>query len=106
MNRLLAIYLLAVSAYAQAVPGLQGTVTDPSGAAVPGAVVQARGPGGDHRARTNSSGQYVFLSLRAGRYKVRIAAKQFAVVSIEIAIEAPLVFDAQLVIQTDRQVVN
>src|ERR1700676_1415911 len=106
MNRLLAIYLLAVSAYAQAVPGLQGTVTDPSGAAVPGAVVQARGPGGEHRSRTNSSGQYVFSSLTAGRYQVRIAAKGFAIVSKEMAIDAPVVFDTQLVIQTDRQVVN
>jgi hypothetical protein len=81
-------------------------VTDPSGAAVPGAVIQARGPGGDHRARTNSSGEYVFPSLTAGRYQVRIAAKGFTMVSKEIAIKAPVIFDAQLVIQTDRQVVN
>jgi hypothetical protein len=106
MNRLLAIYLLAVSADAQAVPGLRGTVTDPSGAAVPRAMVQARGPGGDHRTRTNSSGQYVFSSLTVGRYQIRIAAKGFAVVSKEIAIEAPIIFDAQLVIQIDTQVAN
>ena len=106
MNRLLAICLLAVSANAQGVPGLRGTVTDPSGAAVPGAVVQARGPRGDRRARTNSSGRYVFAVLTAGRYQVRIGAKGFAVVSKEIAIDAPVVFDAQLVIQTNREVVN
>jgi hypothetical protein len=106
MNRLLVIYLLAVSAHAQGVPRLRGTVTDPSGAAVPGAVVQARGPRGDRRAKTNSSGQYVFRSLAAGRYRVRIAAKGFAVASREIAIDAPVVFDAQLVIQTNREVVN
>src|ERR1700686_5015917 len=106
MNRLLAIYLLAVSAYAHVVPGLQGTVTDPSGAAVPGAVVQARGPGGDHRAKTNSSGQYVFPSLSAGHYQIRIAAKGFAMGSKDIAIKAPVVFDAQLAIQTETQVVN
>src|SRR5207302_8633319 len=93
-------------ALAAAVAALQGTVTDPCGAAVPGAVVLARGPGGDHRARTNSSGQYVLPSLTAGRYQVRIAAKGFAMLSMEIAINAPLVFDAQLVIQTDTQVVN
>jgi hypothetical protein len=103
MNKLIAIYLLAVSAYAQ---GLQGTVTDPSGAAVPGAVVQARGPGGDHRAKTNSSGQYAFPSLTSGRYQIRIAAKGFTMVSKDIAIKAPVVFDAQLAIQTETQVVN
>jgi hypothetical protein len=81
-------------------------VTDPSGAAVPGAVVQARGPASDHRAKTNPSGQYVFPQLTAGRYQVRIAAKGFAAASKQITIDAPVVFDAQLVIQTGKEVVN
>ncbi|HYL75929.1 MAG TPA: carboxypeptidase regulatory-like domain-containing protein [Bryobacteraceae bacterium] len=106
MNKLLAIYLLALSAHAQAVPGLRGTVTDPSGAAIPGAMVQARGPGGDRRTKTNSSGQYVFPSLTAGRYQVRITAKGFALVSKAVAIDAPAVLDAQLAIQTGREVVT
>ncbi len=106
MNKLLAICLLAVSARAQSRPGLQGTVTDPSGAAVPGAVVQVRGRGGERRAQTNSAGQYAFRSLAAGKYQLRIAANGFALVSKEIAIDAPAVFDTQLVIQTHTQAVN
>ena len=106
MTKLLAIYLLVLSAHAQSIPGLRGTITDPSGAAVPGAVVQARGPGRDHRARTDSAGQYVFPSLTAGRYQVRITAKGFAITSRQITIDAPMVFDAQLVIQSHAQVVN
>ncbi|MDP8982029.1 MAG: carboxypeptidase regulatory-like domain-containing protein [Acidobacteriota bacterium] len=103
MNRLLVICLLAVSVHAQ---GLRGTVTDPSGAAVAGAVVQARGPRGDRRSKTDYAGRYVFRSLAAGRYRVRIAAKGFAVASKEIAVDGPVVFDVQLVIQTAREVMN
>ncbi len=106
MTKLLTACLLAVCACAQNTSALSGTVTDPSGAAVPGALVQLRGPGGDHRTKTNSLGRYVFPSLRAGRYQLRIGAKGFAVVSQEIPIENPVHFDAQLVIQTDREVVN
>lgn len=106
MNRLLAVCWLALSACAQSLPGLRGTVVDPSGAVVPGAVIHAKGSRGDHRVKTNSSGQYVFPVLTAGRYQVRITAKGFAMASKEITIDAPVVFDAQLVIQTDRQVVN
>ena len=106
MKTLLALYLLAVCAAAQAVPELRGTVTDPSGAAIQGAVVQARGPGREHRTRTDSVGQYAFPKLPAGRYQVRIAAKGFAISSKEMAIGAPLVFDARLVIQAERQAID
>ncbi len=98
MNRFLAIYLLALCAYAQ--PGLQGTVTDPSGAAVPGATVQA----GDHHTKTNAAGQYTFPSLAPGRYHLRITAKGFATISTDIAV--PTTYDAQLAIQTSKEVVN
>src|SRR5579872_4350659 len=103
MNRFITACLLAVSAYAQTPAGLRGTVTDPSGAAVPGAVIQARGPGGDRRARTDSSGQYMFGALPAGRYQVRITAKGFAPAIKEMAIDTPAVFDARLVIQTGKE---
>src|SRR5579859_6555813 len=56
---------------------LRGTVTDPSGAAVPGAAVEVRGPGGLHRAKTTDGGQYVFSTLAPGRYEIRVAAKGF-----------------------------
>ena len=95
--------LLAVCAYAQPAPELRGTVTDPSGAAVPGAAVQARGAGGNHRTRTNASGQYAFTTMAPGRYRVQVTAKGFATVSVEIAVEAPVLFDAHLAIQASRQ---
>jgi hypothetical protein len=106
MNKLLAAYLLVVSACAQVPPALRGTVTDPSGAAVPGAEVQARGPGGNRRERSNSSGQFVFRSLRPGNYQVRIAARGFAARSEQITVRVPTILDVQLAIQPDKTVIN
>jgi hypothetical protein len=99
--------LLAATAAAQAQTSLRGTVTDPSGAAVPGAVVQVRGLRGERRARTGDTGQYVFPSLAAGRYRIRILAKGFAAAEkTDLAIDRPTVFDAQLAIQTKTEEVN
>jgi len=106
MNRFIPICLLAVCSFAQSTPGLRGTVTDPSDAAVPGAIIDARGPGGAHRAKTNSSGQYGFPALRAGRYQVQITAKGFAALSKDITIDSAVVLDVQLAIRAGREVVN
>lgn len=106
MKRLLVVCLTAVCLCAQNVTGLQGTVTDPSGAAVPGAVVEVKVKGREHRARTNSSGQYAIRTLAAGSYQVRITAKGFRIVTKEVAIDGAVVFDSQLVIQTETQVAD
>ncbi len=106
MNKLLFVCLFTVCACAQTVPGLRGTVTDPSGAAVPGAAIQLRGRGGERSTRTNSSGEYAFAALPAGNYQIRIAANGFTPVFKKIAVGAPVVFDARLVIQTETHVVN
>src|SRR5882762_5131447 len=57
-----------------------GTVTDPSGAAVPGATVTLvdAGTGQSRQATTDSSGSFVFLSVVPGTYDLSIQAKGFA----------------------------
>jgi len=111
--------LLALAAAAQAQSSLRGTVTDPSGAAVPGAVIELRRekrdegvlaqraprPGGPPH-KTGNNGEYAFPSLAPGRYRVSISAKGFAAQKTDLTIDRPTVFDAQLVIQTKTQVVN
>ncbi len=101
--------LLCVRAWTQ-VPntaGLRGTVTDPSGAAMAGVVVQLRGPGDQKRAKTDYSGQFSFAPFKAGVYQIRIAAKGFAVAERKnILIQQPAVLDAQLSIQPGKDVVN
>ena len=58
---------------------LTGTVTDPSGAAVGGANVQALnvGTGTIQQGTTDNSGIYRFSALLPGTYKVTIAAPNF-----------------------------
>src|SRR5262250_3409044 len=102
MNRLLILLfvLLSICAAQAPVPSLRGTITDPSGAIVPGALVQLRGPGGEQRARTDATGQYVFPSLRPGKYLVRVIAKGFTVTQRQnFDISSAITFDAQLTIQ-------
>jgi len=106
---LLCLCLLAPAGIAQTAPApaLRGTVTDPSGALVPGALVQLRGPGGEQRQTTGVDGLYNFANLRSGKYTVRVIAKGFTVSQKQnFEITAPMVLDAQLVIQSDTQVLN
>jgi vitamin B12 transporter len=69
--------LLAASAAAQSAT-LAGTVTDPSGAPVEGALISAASPAPGARAesaRTDAAGRYS-LSLPPGRWRVRIAGPE------------------------------
>ena len=99
--------LPSVLAQAPTGPGLRGAVSDPSGASVPGAVVQLRGPGGEQRRSTDAGGQYAFATLTAGKYQLRVIAKGFTVTERrDVEITAPMVFDAQLQILADATVLN
>jgi hypothetical protein len=86
---------------------LQGTITDPSGAVVPGAVIQLRGPGREQRAKTGGTGQYSFPSLAAGTYRIRVTAKGFSIMQKKELVVGPAsVFDVQMAIQGEAQVIN
>src|ERR1700676_3317606 len=100
---LVAAYLTII-AHAQS---LRGTVTDPSGALVPSALVQLRGPGPEQRATTDDKGQYAFVSVRPGNYTIRVIAKGFSVnqkQSFEITSAKKL--DVQLTIEPQCEGVN
>jgi len=64
---------------AQDTASITGTVTDPSGAAIPGASVTVSSPdrGISHTAKTNGSGDYLFAALPIGNYNIQVAAKGF-----------------------------
>ncbi|HXB71649.1 MAG TPA: carboxypeptidase regulatory-like domain-containing protein [Candidatus Acidoferrales bacterium] len=86
---------------------LRGTVTDPSGAVVPGAVIQLRAPGRQQRARTGGAGQYGFSSLAPGTYQIRVTAKGFSIMQKDgFAVGPASVFDVQMAIQGEAQVIN
>ncbi len=76
-----AALLLAPRVQAQVLYGsLVGTVTDPAGAAVPGANITALEvqPGVKQTGTSDSSGIYRFTALLPGTYKVTITGPQFS----------------------------
>src|SRR5256885_9206151 len=98
--------LAAAWAQSQASASLRGVVTDPSGAIVPGALVQLRGPGGEQRSYTGGTGEYAFCSLRPGKYVAPVIVKGFSVTQrSDFDIAGPMTLDFQLSIADRKSVV-
>src|SRR5436309_2352535 len=75
-----AVLLLALSMIAQVQSGnVSGTVTDPSGAVVPGATVTVKSSttGLTRTATTSSNGGYTINNLPPGPYDVKVSASGF-----------------------------
>ena len=100
-----------VPARAQTANGiLRGTVTDPSGAVVPGAtLVLTDSAGTSLTTKANTNGAYEFKNLAPGKYTLRAAAKGFTVFTndaVTITGERPLTIDIPLVIAVEEQKVQ
>ena len=102
---LVAAMLLALSAPAFAAQTSRGTVTgvisDPQGAAIPGATVELKniGTNQSRNTTTNDAGLYRFDAVDLGKYDLRIAAQGFRAYTakdIEIQANRIATFDAQL----------
>jgi hypothetical protein len=107
MLRLIAVLVCLASAWAQAPSQLSGIITDPSGAAIPGATVELRGPIGERTARTNNQGRYEFSALESGQYSVRVSAKGFAAKQTKkLRISGVGRLDVQLAIKDAKEVIN
>jgi hypothetical protein len=82
----LALLVSAGTAMAQAsvLGGLTGTITDPSGGAIPGAKVTATNTATNESQSTisNSSGQYRVSNLLPGKYTLTVQARGFKTVTI------------------------
>ncbi len=81
LQSLLLVVSLATAMRAQTPTAtLNGIVTDPQGAVVPGArvVITNVATGVSREAQSSSEGQYVFTTLAAGRYTVTVEASGFA----------------------------
>ncbi len=83
------ILLLADSTWAQFTGNIQGTVADPSGAAVAQAKVTLINVATQVSATTNTdaSGSYRFLSLAPGSYKITVEAAGFAKAEATVTLE-------------------
>jgi carboxypeptidase family protein len=77
--RILVALLFCVAAWGQGISTLNGTVSDPSGAAIPGVKITATevDTGLAREAVSNAEGQYVLSSLRPSRYELTADAPGF-----------------------------
>jgi uncharacterized surface anchored protein len=88
---LLFVALLSISAFAigQAVSSnggsIQGTITDPSGAVIPGATVTISNPdmGYTHTLTTDSAGLYSLGPLVPGNYTIKVTAASFEGLNVQ-----------------------
>ena len=104
--------VLAGSANGQVLYGsLTGNLTDASGAAVPGAKVEALnvGTGVTKQAVSDDRGTYLFSDLQPGTYKVTISAPAFAARVLEnvaVTLNSVLRLDAQLSVSQVSESIN
>jgi hypothetical protein len=107
---ILLLLLATATLLAQSTASLRGTVTDPSGAGVPGASVTVTGPAGLVRvAKTGSEGAYSITGLPPGTYALRIGATGFSLfesMAIELAAARATTADAKLSIAAEKQEVT
>jgi hypothetical protein len=97
------VALLGFSLWADGGGSILGTVTDPRGAAVPGAKVTATetATGVRHSAAADARGFYSLQSLPVGHYDVRIEASGFKLLrrtGVAIDVDSKVVVDASLAI--------
>ncbi len=101
--------LAGIRGFAQANAGLiRGTVTDPTGAVIPGAIVNITTPDGHTLASavSDASGAYQTRNLASGTYIVIVTARGFAPSAskaITIASGQSKQFDVKLEIQVEKQ---
>src|SRR6185436_18287383 len=100
---LLLLCLLARSAAAQTTATIEGTVTDTTGAVVPGATVKVSGTtlASERTATTGAEGVYRVTALPAGNYTLDISASGFATrtVPFELTLNRVLVVNVTLQVQ-------
>jgi hypothetical protein len=91
--QLLAVFLVALCAFGQVTTSVTGTVSDPSGAVVPGAalVIENTATGVTRETESDQSGAYRFLQLAPGPYRLKVKKSGFADL---------LVNDLQLLVNT------
>jgi hypothetical protein len=108
---LLTALACATAGRAQTTGTIVGTVTDPSGLAVPGAKVTAilEETRAARSTVSNPSGNYEFAAMQVGHYTVNVEAHGFTsyeATAIEVTLGHVVVVDARLAIGTTTQVIT
>jgi hypothetical protein len=114
-NRLLGLVVLMLvsvgASFAQSTATLAGTVTDPTGAVVPGASVKVRSLTTNVLRETvsDSSGDYVVPSLQPGDYEIRTTAAGFGtsvIKSVTLMVDQSVTANVKLNVQSSGETVQ
>src|ERR1700680_2462039 len=108
---LLCLLLSSIFARAQSTSSLRGTVTDPSGAVIPDAVVTISSAenGAIRRNSTDANGEYNFLQVLPGTYKLTVEQTAFATMSrgdVKLLVNTPATLNLTMAISSTGEVVN
>src|SRR6266851_1444011 len=108
---LLGIFLGTFSCYAQSTTSLRGVITDPSGGVIPDATVSITNAdnGFLRRNATDASGEYKFLQIAPGTYKVTAEKAGFATMTrsdVKLLVNTPGTLDLAMAVSATGEVVN
>ena len=108
---LLTSLIASIPLFAQKITGdISGTVTDPSGAAVPNAIVNAVNLGTNEKATatTNEAGFYRMVNLSPGQYRVSVEASGFKSMERQATVSIALITESNfsLVVGTRAETVE
>src|SRR5260370_8603760 len=108
---LLGIFLGTFSCYAQSTTSLRGVITDPSGGVIPEATVTITNEdNGFLRPNvTDATGEYKFLQVAPGTYKLTAVKEGFAKMTrsdVKLLVNTPTTLDLAMVVRATVEVVN
>src|SRR5271170_6671080 len=111
MRRIILAVILVVScgwpAIAQTFRGaINGTVSDPSGAVVPGAQVKTinKATGIEHATISTSDGAFAFQDLPVGTYSVVVSAQGFPTLTVDdVLVAQGAIYTLQAVLKISQQ---
>src|SRR5262245_62876724 len=86
--------LFSVAAIAQSTTSIQGTISDPTGAIIPGVsvTIEDKGTGATRSAVTNDSGRYQILQVAPGLYRLRAELTGFKTIvrdNLQLLVNTP-----------------
>jgi hypothetical protein len=108
---LLGIFLGTFSCYAQSTTSLRGVITDPSGGVIPDATVSIINADNGFLRRnvTDASGEYKFLQVAPGTYKLTAEKEGFATMTrsdVKLLVNTPTTLDLAMAVSATGEVVN
>ena len=111
---LLSLFLAALgvtSAFPQSTASLRGTITDPTGAVIPEAAVTIKSAetGTIRKSLTDTQGEYSFLQVPPGAYKLVAEKSGFATMAkgdVKLLVNTPETLDLKMSLSTNGEIIN